>query len=42
MAMAMCPVCGGTIVGGKEHKCKPYPFNVIMTDEDKEKFTKSK
>jgi hypothetical protein len=41
MVMAMCGVCGGTIVGGKEHKCPPYPFNVIMTDEDKERIKNS-
>ena len=40
MAMAICPNCGGTVLGGKEHKC---PFIVIMTPQDKEKpFTNSK
>jgi hypothetical protein len=39
MVMAMCPVCNGTIENGKEHK-SPYPFNVIMTDEDRKKMIK--
>lgn len=41
MAMAICPNCGGIVLGDKEHKC---PYNVIMTQEDKEalNFTNSK
>lgn len=34
MAMAICKECGATIDSRKEHKC---PYNVIMTEEDKDK-----
>jgi hypothetical protein len=40
MSLAICNDCGATIDSRKEHKC---PFNVVMTEEDKDKnFTNSK
>lgn len=33
MAMAMCH-CGGTIVGGQTHICKPTPSNVLAHPKD--------
>lgn len=39
MAMYQCKFCEDWILSGHNHKCnpKPVPFNVVMTDEDKEK-----
>lgn len=39
MAMYQCKACEGYVTAGKKHECKPKPkpFNVIMTDEDKQK-----
>jgi hypothetical protein len=36
MAMYLC-TCGEWVSTSENHKCKPYPSNVIMTDEDKKK-----
>jgi hypothetical protein len=40
MAMYRC-ACGEWVSSTEKHKCKPQPFNVVMTDEDKEKNTNS-
>lgn len=39
MVMYVCPKCERTVRGGEKHVCKPklVPFNVVMTDEDKQK-----
>jgi hypothetical protein len=36
MAMYRC-ACGEWVSSTEKHKCKPQPFNVIMTDEEKQK-----
>lgn len=39
MAMYQCKFCEDWILSGHKHECnpKPMPYNVVMTDEDKQK-----